>query len=136
MINKLLYGITDKLYELFKYTVIVNNVEQGFQEPCFYVKQLNTQRIQQLGLRSKRDVNFDIHFFPSEGSEQINSVAQTLLDEMDIITLSDGDLVYGYNLRTEVADDVLHFFVNYNVIVTKETPDIDKMEEIEIGERA
>lgn len=133
MINTIMYGFTNKLHDVFGYTVYTNKVKQFFEESCFFVKQLNTERTQELGPRSKRNNFFVAQFFPSEGYEQMNEVAQRFLDELDLITLEDGSTVHGYNMRTEIQDDVLYCFVNYNVILTKERVIADSMEDIDIG---
>lgn len=133
MINKILAGITVKLDDVFGFKIYTEDIEQGFTEPCFFVRKINTGTSPLLGDRRKTDFLFDIHFF-SPSREQRNEVEIELLENFRMITLSDGDMVHGVNMRTEEDDGVLHCFVNYNVILTSEPKSLDYMEDIEIGE--
>lgn len=45
------------------------------------------------------------------------TAAETMIGALDFITLPGGDLLHGTSVNYEVVDNVLHFFVNYNLPV-------------------
>lgn len=133
MINDIINGIAVKLNKVFGsgYKIYVDDVEQGLQEPCFLIIDVNTANSRQLGTREKRDTIYDIHYFPKGGREEIREVEQKLLDNFSTIELINGGIVHGFNIHTEVSDNVLHFFVNYNLTVCEEKAVGDLMETLE-----
>ncbi|MGG7150867.1 phage tail terminator family protein, partial [Clostridium neonatale] len=70
MLNKIITGISQKLDEEFnteenqEYTIYTENVEQGLEEPCFFIFSLKPSSKQLVGNRYERKYPFDIHFFP------------------------------------------------------------------------
>lgn len=139
MINAIVDGISVKLNETFgdKYTIYSEEIKQGFQEPCFFIVLLNPSKKQLVGQRYEREHYFDIHFFPSDKfnmNQQINAVADELLDAMEYITVND-NLVRGTNMKFETVDNVLHFFVSFNFIIRKvPTDELHMMETLHIQE--
>lgn len=133
MINDIIDGIAVKLHEVFGYKVYADHVEQGLEEPCFLITHDNFTRYQGFGGRAKHDHLFDIHFFPSGGSEQIRDVAFKFFEHFDTITLLNGDLIHGWDLRTETVDNVLHCFVKYNELVAVTVIDPDYMESMAVN---
>lgn len=132
MINKIIEAIAIKLHELFGYEIYKDNIEQGLNEPCFLIVLISQNKQQLLNQRSKRELPFDIHFFPSEGDSQSNEVSETLMNELDIVKAVDGTLFAGTGMSSEIIDGVLHFRVNYNYTANKyETEDV--MKEIDIS---
>jgi hypothetical protein len=110
-------------------------IEQGFQEPCFFVKEVNTSHERELGNRYKRDHLYDIHYFPNPNSPTKNAdmraMAEVLYEQMEYIEVA-GRLLMGFDMKHEIVDGVLHFFVRYSMIVYKETEPIPLMENLEI----
>lgn len=43
------------------------------------------------------------------------TVAETMIEALNFITLPGGDLLHGTSVNYEVVDNVLHFFVNFNL---------------------
>lgn len=123
MINRIIDGIVDAVTSEFgdAYEVYTESVEQGLQEPCFSVLCLNPTIEQFLGKRYFRTNQFVIHYFPSsyEKRSECNAVLERLFGAMEIITV-DGDQVRGTKMNGEVVDNVLSFFVNYDMFVYKE----------------
>lgn len=123
MINEIIAGISTKLFETFgaNYTIYTENVEQFLKEPCFYIELVNSNRSQIIGNRYKSENSFDIHFFTAEDElkKDFRSVADVLFDALEYIRLGNGDLLRGINMHYEIVDDVLHFFVDYNMILQK-----------------
>ncbi len=123
MVNKIIAGISIKLNQVFgeDYEIYTSEIKQGLKEPCFFIKCLDVNQNQVIGSRYFRSQPFDIHYFPKteEDSELLETV-EKLFDTLEYITLEDGDLLHGSKMNGEVADDVLHFFVNYDLHVLKE----------------
>lgn len=134
MINDIINAISIRLYEVFGdgYEIYMNDVEQGLTEPCFLITVVDYSKEQLLQSRSKRLVPFDILFFPSKGKSQCYEVADQLMNELDMIELLNGDKMHGTDMKSEIVDNVLHFFVNYNFMATVEKERLDSMESMNI----
>lgn len=139
MLNKIITGISQALDNEFnseeneEYTIYTENVEQGLEAPCFFIFSLKPSNKQLVGNRYDRKYPFDIHYFPKEEencNNEINEVTERLYTALEYITV-DENLVRGTNMNAEVVDDVLHFFVNFNMIVKKDTEPIDTMGSLE-----
>ena len=123
MIDKIIDGISIAIHSEFgdPYEIYTESVEQGLQEPCFSILCLNPAINQKLGRRYFRTNQFCIHYFPksSEERSECHAVAERLIGALEYITI-DGDLCRGTEIRYEVVDGVLSFFVNYDLFVYKE----------------
>ena len=131
MINKIIDGISIAIHSEFgdPYEIYTEPVEQGLQEPCFSILCLNPAINQKLGRRYFRTNQFCIHYFPksSEERSECHAVAERLIGALEYITI-DGDLCRGTEMRHEVADNVLSFFVSYDMYVYKDSPGESAME--------
>ena len=147
MLNKIITGISQALDAEFnseneEYIIHTENVEQGLEEPCFFIFSLKPSSKQLVGNRYERKYPFDIHFFPdtelvdgiSTINNQINEVTERLFTALEYITV-DNSLVRGTSINAEKVDDVLHFFINFNMIVKKETEPIDTMGSLTIKQK-
>lgn len=123
MINSIIESISISLNAEFgdEYTIYTESVEQGLNEPCFFVFCVNpTSRIF-LGKRYFRENQFCLQYFPTDkerAKEECNTVAERLFSCLEHVTVT-GDLVRGIKMRYEVVDGVLNFFVNYDMFVYK-----------------
>ena len=138
MVNDLIDGISVKLNQVFgdDYRIYSENVNQGLKEPCFFIAVLNPTQSQVIGLRYFKEHPFDIHYFPSSkdgGNQEIQDVASKLFDALEYITLLNGDLVCGTEMHYEKVNDVLHFFVKYNMFVHKQVEVADEMETLTVN---
>jgi len=138
MVNDLIDGISVKLNQVFgdDYRIYSENVNQGLKEPCFFIAVLNPTQSQVIGLRYFKEHPFDIHYFPSSkdgGNQEIQDVASKLFDALEYITLLNGDLVRGTEMHYEKVNDVLHFFVKYNMFVHKQVEAADEMETLTVN---
>ncbi|WP_024622142.1 phage tail terminator family protein [Metaclostridioides mangenotii] len=135
MINRLIDGISIRLNELFgdDYNIYTETVEQGFKEPCFFIKSLDPSKTQYPNKQSLREYLFDVMYFPesNDTNSEINSVTEDLFEGLEVIELLNGDLKQGIGMHAETVDDKLHFIVNYNVIVRK-IEQYENMEALEI----
>ena len=116
MENKIITGISQKLFKTFglDYKIYTENVEQFLNPPCFYIELLQSSMQQIVSRRYRLENLFDIHFFTNENEPKNISV--------------DNDLVRGLGMHYEIVDDVLHFFVSYNLILIKTIEPEEKME--------
>lgn len=115
--------------------IYTEGIEQDFTEPCFFIKELNSSHNKELGNRYKRDHFYDIHYFPNPNNpkknEEMRNMAETLYEQMEYIEVA-GRPLMGFDMKHEIVDGVLHFFVRYSMIVYKETEPIPLMENLEI----
>lgn len=128
MIGAIKQGIAQALDAYFPNATIYNeSIEQGFKEPCFYIKSITTAEKQFVGNRYKRSNPFDVMFFPDptkDMNDQIEETTEKLYCALEHIAV--GGSVKGVNMRSEPQNGVLHFFVNYNLIVrrVKQPPEV------------
>lgn len=131
MENKIITGISQKLFKTFglDYKIYTENVEQFLNPPCFYVELLQSSMQQIISRRYRLENLFDIHFFTNENEPKndFRRVADILYDALEYISV-DNDLVRGLGMHYEIVDDVLHFFVSYNLILIKTLEPEEKME--------
>lgn len=137
MVNDILTGISKKLYELFgsEYEIYSETVEQNLQEPCFLIRNIKTQYNQIIGKRFYFNSRFDIIYFSDKENKNndMQNICYELLDGLEYIELVNGDLIHGTKMESETIDDVLHFRVNYNLILKRENDIIDTMQDIQIN---
>jgi len=128
LLNGIITGIAKALGAAFgsEYRVYENDVKQGLTEPCFFIALLKPERTPLLGDRAIWRNPFDIHYFPRDGgaNTELYQVAESLVDALRYISLPNGDMLRGTSMSYEAVDGVLHFFVNYNMVVNipKELP--------------
>ncbi|RXM70857.1 phage tail terminator family protein [Clostridium tetani] len=130
--NDLRIGINNVLDKEFPNTTIYNEeIRQGFEEPCFFIKVLNSAQDKELNIRYKKNVYFDIHYFSDK--EDINSdcldMADRLYDVLEYIQVGNS-LYRSTNMTHEVIDGVLHFFLQFNYHVIKEIEKAPKMNKL------
>lgn len=121
MLNEIVQGIARRLNAAFgdDYEIYQNKVEQGLQEPCFFIAVLQSEAKPLLGNRGRWLNAFDLHYFPRQAGSnaELLAVAEQLLRELRFIELPGGGLLRGASMRWEPVDGVLHFFVNYNTLL-------------------
>lgn len=134
MIQDIITGIAQKLDEKYGYPVHTERIEQGLSGPCFYIKLISSSGQQLIGPRYTRRLPFDVHFFPGETDKnsQIYTVSEDLYDVLEYVGMGD-DLVKATGMNHEVVDEVLHFMVNYNLILIKPSELIDAMDGMNIN---
>lgn len=92
-------------------------IEQGFEEPCFFVQQLNKPRKKEID--SYQDtVSFDIQYFLGEEEENINDkynfMGDKLFGALEYLQLNENKKIHGVQMNYEIHDKVLHFYVTYS----------------------
>ena len=133
VIKKIIDGICTAINSKFgdDYEIYTESIEQGLKEPCFSVLCLNPTTEQFLGKKYFRTNQFCIHYFPSseEKKSECYNVIEKLTDILELINV-DGALMRGTDMKSEIIDDVLSFFVNYDMYVYKQTESEPMMENV------
>lgn len=134
MQNEIMDAVTRRLFELFGdgYAIYTDEVEQGLDEPCFFVSFLEPSEKPLLGRRFLRSYDMCIQYFPKSGqpSRELNSVSDRLIDGLEYITLQDGCLKRGKERSSKVSDGVLTFLVTYEIFGVKPAAEAERMEEL------
>lgn len=137
MLNKVIDGIAQKLNQVFGngYEIYIDEMEQGVTTPCFLIVCLKGRQEQEIGATYKWELPFDIQYFPHEVklTHEVNSVVGILNTGLEYIQIEDG-LLRGTELKHEVIDGVLHFFVNYNLRLRKVVESDEYMEDLKFLE--
>jgi len=122
MINKIIDGICMALNLEFgdEYEIYTESIEQGLEEPCFFINCLNPTSDLFIGNKYWRTNQFCVQYFPStnEPYKECNEVQERLYDCLELIEVNE-ELVRGSKMNGEIIDGVLNFFVNYDVFVRK-----------------
>lgn len=131
MINAIISAISSTLNSTFgdRYKVHMEDIKQGLKEPCFFITCLAPKKDQLVGQRWLRKNQFCIQYFPETRRKirECNEVAEKLLDCLEYITIPGEDRpIRGTKMSYEVADDMLHFFINYD-LTTKKIPETINM---------
>lgn len=137
MINDIINGIAVKLNQTFgaDYKIYREDIKQGLKEPCFSIVHLQSDTSAKLPNRYLRQNSFDVHYFPKDlnnAKAEMYEVAEKLFLALEYIKVID-NLCRGVKMRVEMVDNVLHFFVNYDLFIKKTTDYVDHMKTIDIN---
>lgn len=133
MINDVLSAVCTALYDEFGYEVYTERIEQGLEEPCFFVECISPDIELTITNRRRHSYQFAVVFFPKEDepNKAINSVIERLYSSIEEIYVN-GDLIRGGDVSTAVTDNVLTFTITYDFFMV--SPDTDEnMAEIELN---
>ena len=121
MLNEIVNGIGLKLSKSFNgIDIHKEELEQGFEEPCFFIDLLNPSEKQIIGNRYLRSYLFDIAYFPKKKSSgEIFEVLDKLYSVLEYIELDDGTLIRGIERSSREEDRILHFFITYEMFIYK-----------------
>ena len=139
MLNKTFIGIAQKLNQVFgdSHEIHIGSIKQGLSEPCFLINVLNPSYELIISNTYLLRQKFNILYYPENKvnqTEEINSVISTLQTEMEYISV-DNEIVRGTKISSEIIDETLHFFVNYDIRVVKNRILDPYMEELSQMER-
>lgn len=145
LVNEIIDGIGAAIRDEFgaDTKVYPEELRQGFKEPCFFVKCLSQASTRKLGLKGSRarywrESQFCVHYFPGDSHkprDEIHGVCERLEDCLEWLTVT-GDTVRGTGMRYEISEDVLLFFVNYDMFVMTEPEELTAMEELTLSQSA
>ena len=134
--GKSLLGVSGRLKETFPDCRIYaeEDVSQDFEEPGFFIKDLEYFDEKIIGHRYELGYSLDVHFFPSRGREyrKLREMIPIISDALEYIKVIDPVHLNEFRMtgtgrRAEIVDGVLHFFVTYNTHFRKPAPDIPEM---------
>lgn len=135
MLNEIVNGIGLKLSKSFNgIDIHKEELEQGFEEPCFFIDLLNPSEKQIIGNRYLRSYLFDIVYFPKKkSSEDIFEVLDKLYSVLEYIELDDGTLIRGIERSSREEDRILHFFITYEMFIYKLDEEKPKMKKLDVN---
>lgn len=123
IVQSLTVALSKKLEEAFDNPVIYHDMlPMGFTEPCFFINSINSQVALRLYDRYRVQVSYDITYHPEERhfhSQELSKVADKMAFGLEYIPLEDGGLVRGNDIKWEVQDNVLHFFISFDFFVRR-----------------
>ena len=130
LIKEIINGISQKIYSFYEglYDIYVEEVEQGLQMPCFMINLISSDIRMILKPRYKFESVFDVIYF-GEGYKDCMDRGSELYDILEYITINDKDLIRGTKMNMYIIKNILHFRVNYNLILQNKPDIIDMMEE-------
>ena len=130
LIKEIINGISKKIYGFYEglYDIYVEEVEQGLQMPCFMINLISSDIRMILKPRYKFESVFDVIYF-GEGYKDCMDRGSELYDILEYITINDKDLIRGTKMNMYIIKNILHFRVNYNLILQNKPDIIDMMEE-------
>ncbi|MGO4498812.1 DUF6838 family protein [Paenibacillus sp. 2RAB27] len=131
----ILNGIIGKLDVLAPdLPIYTEQVKQGFVQPAFFVMQLNSGQKKELNNRSFRSLLFNVHFFPDADSltkkSDCRAMAERLYEALQFIVAIGP--IRTNDLKYEIIDDVLHFFLRVGLHLLQEKPVETKMMQSEL----
>lgn len=132
-INSIRSGVILALSNLFPdMDIYGEEVKQGFESPCFFVKLLTVAQDKEVDRRYKRSYAFDIHFFPdgNDYNREAHGMAEMLYDKLRSVAIS-GSLYRGTGMNHQIVDGTLHFFVDFNFHVYEPKNNIPKMKTLD-----
>lgn len=110
------------------------NIKQGFEVPCFFVKLISSNQDKQLNNRYKQSLLFDVHYF-SDKEEDLNKdcldVADNLYKVLEYVVVN-GHKYRSLKMNHKVVDGVLHFMMKFNYNILK-VIEYKKMKELEVN---
>ena len=135
MLNEIVKGIGLKLSKSCNgIDIHKEELEQGFEEPCFFIDLLNPSEKQIIGNRYLRSYLFDIVYFPKKkSSEEIFEVLDKLYSVLEYIELDDGTLIRGIERSSREEDRILHFFITYEMFIYKLDEEKPKMKKLDVN---
>ena len=119
MIKAIRNGIKDALNALFgdTHNVYYDGIEQGFENPCFFVSLVDWYSDPLIMGREKVHTQYNVTFYPQnedEPTDECYEMIPKLRECLRMITLENGDIHRGIDMDAKVADGLLQFYVTYN----------------------
>lgn len=125
MTNGIIWGVAGALVREFgqECPVYQNEVTQGLEPPCFLIELLAPSRKPYLGTRQRYDVPLDVLYFGAQEGDRaaLIDIADRLFAALTFIETPDGDRHRGMQMRFEIQDGILHFFVTYSLFLRQQT---------------
>lgn len=134
-INDVRYAVHTALDTAFPDNAIMGEeIKQGLNPPCFFVRLLEPSHDQELGRRFIRYHPFVVRYYaPERTNADMYDMAEKLTAALQWITVVDRP-IRGTGMRFEIVDEVLHFFVNYKFHVWAQKPEYPAMQKLDVEE--
>lgn len=124
MTNDVMSCISNALYKEFGYTNHMEEIKQDLKAPCFFITLLDSATQIVVGNRYEKRNQICIQYFPEsemKPKNECNDVAERLTSCLEYVEDENGGFLRGTDMHYQVTDGVLHFFVDYNFHVFKQT---------------
>lgn len=113
MTNNFTKSISKKLKELYpSYKIYVDKIEQGFIEPCFFIKIVSNNLDKNLNRKRNKEISYDVMCFMDKEDEAINfdyqDIVDNLQENLELIEL-ENNFFRTKNKESDIVDDILHF---------------------------
>lgn len=131
--KKLLSTISVAIDERFPdIPVTAEQIDEGIDDNYFFIRLLETSHTRELYNRFKKSYPIVVHYF-DEARSNINmyDVADALTESLARPKMDDRELL-GYDMRYQINDDVLFFYVTYDLLVFEELNPEEKIESTEL----
>lgn len=113
--------------------VLIQLGGQSPQGPCFCIGIPTGSHQPYLGRRKKLTASLQADYVPSadSGDSELLTVAWQLYEAMEVLSLEQGELVRGGQMRHEISGGVLHFYVTYSMFLNTEQQE-EKLEDLQV----
>lgn len=106
-------------------------IPQGLEAPYFYVRLLEPGHTRELGRRYKRRHPFVVRYFAVDRkNDAMYAMAEQLTEALTSITVG-GRPCAGHDIRFQIENEVLYFWITYSLLVWRQRADDPKMETLE-----
>ncbi len=110
-------------------------IEQGFREPCFFIKSIEPSQQKLLDNRYRREYDYDLRYFSNTNEDRIK-MADNLMFLLEYINLEDKSKIRASKLSYKIEDDeTLHLFITYKVHILKQKENVPLIENMDLEER-
>lgn len=134
VVRSLTVALSKGLENIFDNPCIYQDMlPMGYRSPCFFVNHVDTQVQLKLFNRYRVVANYDITYHPAErkfNSKEFSEVVEKMIYRLELVQLEDGNYVRGSNIRYEVQDSVLHFFIAFDFFIIRAKDRGIKMEKL------
>lgn len=133
-INDVRFALHQALSAAFP-PISITSVETSpsLNAPYFLVHLLEFTQVQEYGRRYRRSFPFVIRYVTAEESVDAQyEKAEQVVEAIKVITI-EGCKLTGQQIRIEMIEENLHFFITYEMLVREQELESEKMQQIEGG---
>lgn len=119
MVKEIMHGIGAALYAMFgdEYQVCIDRLEQGFNNPCFFVSLVDWYNDELIMGREKWHTQYNVTYFPENEdapTDECLEMIPKIKDCLRILELESGDKMRGIDMDAKIVDGIVQFYVTYN----------------------
>ncbi|WP_025026338.1 phage tail terminator family protein [Caldalkalibacillus mannanilyticus] len=133
-VNHVLNRVVETLTAHFpEIDVLSEGIAEEVVPPCLEVKLVETSQTHDMNTRYRRKHSFEICFYAVEPkNSELHDQAEQLYSIMDVLQIQEKGY-RGMGMRHEIVEQVLHFYVDYHVLIHKEGTTNTPMRKLEQG---